>query len=126
MLQDHPVDLISTHPIFYKSKKETQVGKYLFNENQKVNLKEGVTKDFKIIIGSDVWIGDNVVIMPGVEIGDGAIIGTGAIVTKSIKPYAVVAGVPAKLIRYRFSEERSEYLLRLKWWNKDFEWIEKK
>lgn len=125
MLQDHPVDLISTHPIFYKAKHETHVGRYLFDKNQKVNLKKGVNEDFKIVIGNDVWIGDDVVIMPGVEIGDGSIVGTGAIITKSVEPYSVVAGVPAKIIKYRFSEEQIRYLMEIKWWDKDFEWIEK-
>ena len=68
-------------------------------------------------IGNDVWIGAHVVIKTGVKIGDGAIIGSGAIVTKDVPPYAVVVGVPAKIIRFRFNNEIINKLLNLKWWN---------
>ena len=74
-------------------------------------------------IGSDVWIGNDVLIMGGVKIGDGAIVGAGAIVTKDIPPYSVNVGVPAKTIKYRFTEEQKEKLLSDKWWEKDEEWI---
>lgn len=123
MIMDHPVDLISTHPIFYESDIDNKIGENLFEENQEVNLKKGVTEEYKIVIGNDVWIGDNVVIMPGVTIGDGAIVGTGAIVTKSVPPYAIAVGVPAKVKRYRFSKNEIDKLLKLKWWDKDFEWL---
>ncbi len=68
-------------------------------------------------IGNDVWIGDNVFIKGGVTIGDGAVIGAGAVVTKDVPPYAIVGGVPAKIIRYRFDAEVIEELLELKWWS---------
>lgn len=70
-----------------------------------------------IEIGNDVWIGANVVILPGVKIGDGAILAAGAIVTKDVEPYAIVGGVPAKHIKYRFPEEMRKSFLRIKWWN---------
>ena len=57
--------------------------------------------------------------MPGITIGNGAIIGAGAIVTKDVPDYAIVAGVPAKIIKYRFSEEIINKLLELKWWDLD-------
>jgi tetrahydrodipicolinate N-succinyltransferase len=69
------------------------------------------------IIGNDVWIGANVLIRDGVSIGDGAVIAAGAVVTKNIQPYAIVAGVPAKLVRYRFSDEIIQELLDWKWWD---------
>lgn len=69
-----------------------------------------------IVIGNDVWIGYEAVIMSGVTIGDGAIIGTRAVVTKDVPPYAIVGGVPAKLIRKRFSEDTVGKLLKLQWW----------
>lgn len=70
-----------------------------------------------VIIGNDVWIGSHVLINGGVKIGDGAVIGAGAVVVKDVPPYAIVGGVPAKIIRYRFSEEIISKLLEIKWWN---------
>ncbi len=71
----------------------------------------------KTIIGNDVWIGCNSVILEGLTIGDGAIIGAGSVVTKSVEPYSIVAGNPAKLIRMRFSSDIITRLLDLKWWD---------
>lgn len=68
-------------------------------------------------IGHDVWIGSHVIIMQHVNIGHGSIIGAGSVVTKDIPPYAIAVGTPAKVIRYRFSEEKIAYLLSLKWWD---------
>ena len=73
----------------------------------------------RVLIKNDVWIGANSVIMPGVTIGNGAIIGAGAVVTKNVPDYAIVAGVPAKIIKYRFSEEIILRLLDLQWWDLD-------
>lgn len=70
-----------------------------------------------IVVGSDVWIGYEAVILSGVTIGDGAIIGARAVVTRNVPPYAIVGGVPARLIRKRFDDKTIETLLRLKWWN---------
>lgn len=72
------------------------------------------------IIGNDVWIADGVLIKGGISIGDGAIIAANAVVTRDVPPYAIVAGVPAKIIKYRFSEEIINSLLELKWWNYKF------
>jgi acetyltransferase-like isoleucine patch superfamily enzyme len=72
-----------------------------------------------INIGNDVTIGANAIILPAVNIGHGAIIGAGAIVTKDVPPYAIVAGVPAKLLRYRYDTERIKKLLKIAWWNWD-------
>lgn len=83
--------------------------------------KKDVTKAWdnkgNIVIGNDVWIGYEAVILAGVTIGDGAIIGTRAVVTKDVPPYTVVGGVPAKLIKRRFSEETISALLEIQWWN---------
>ncbi|WP_370976719.1 CatB-related O-acetyltransferase [Enterobacter roggenkampii] len=70
-----------------------------------------------VIIGNDVWIGDGAFIKNGVTIGDGAIIGAKAVVTKNIPPYAIVAGIPAEVIGYRFDEKTICSLLESKWWN---------
>jgi hypothetical protein len=68
-------------------------------------------------IGNDVWIGGGVIVLQGTTIGDGAVIAAGAVVTRDVAPYAVVAGVPARVLKYRFSPEQVEYLLRLRWWD---------
>ncbi len=68
-------------------------------------------------IGNDVWIGLRVCIMDGITIGDGAVIGANSVVTHDVPPYAVVAGAPARVIKYRFTPEIIEKLLNLKWWD---------
>jgi tetrahydrodipicolinate N-succinyltransferase len=78
-----------------------------------------------IIIGNDVWIAADVKIKQGVKIGDGAVLATQSFVTKDVPPYAVVGGNPAKIIKYRFTEEQIKDLLEIKWWNWDDEEIKK-
>ena len=70
----------------------------------------------RTVIENDVWIAANCCIKQGVTVGTGAVVGAGAVVTKDVPPYAIVAGVPAKVIRYRFDEETIKMLLRSKWW----------
>ena len=72
---------------------------------------------FSAIVGNDVWIGSHVLIRGGVTIGDGAVIGMGSVVTKDVPPYAIVAGNPAKIIRFRFEDKTIRKLLEIKWWN---------
>jgi len=103
----HPINYLSIHPFQYSK------DFIISNNSQKVKFKNSEP----IIIGNDVWIGKNAIIMDGVTIGDGAIIGAGAIVTKNIPPYAIAVGIPARVIKYRFSEEIIKELLELKWWN---------
>ena len=71
------------------------------------------------MVGNDVWVGSHVLINGGVTVGHGAVIGAGAVVVKDVPPYAIVGGVPAKVIRYRFSPDIIEKLLELEWWNLD-------
>lgn len=79
--------------------------------------------EYTIEIGSDVWIGDNVSILPDVKIGHGAILGTGSVITKSVEPYTIVGGVPAKWIKDRFSLKVKKELLESEWWNWEAEKI---
>ena len=78
-----------------------------------------------VVIGNDVWIGERVMVLGGVTVGDGAIIGAGALVTKDVPPFSVVAGVPARVIKDRFTEPLKETLLKTKWWDLSEEELKK-
>ena len=102
--QNHPVNWTSTHPYFY----EAQFGIASADMLAPATLK----------IGHDVWLGQGAIILPGCkEVGTGAIVGAGSVVTKTVPPYAIVAGNPAKVIRYRFNDEKVKLLLESEWWN---------
>jgi hypothetical protein len=75
-------------------------------------------------VGNDCWIGHEACFVGGVEVGDGAVVLARAMVTKDVPPYAIVGGVPAKVIGYRYDEATIEMLLRVKWWDKDVKWFE--
>ena len=104
----HPLNLLSTSNIFYKKKNpfglQLTPKDYAFNEYK------------KIYIENDVWIGAKSIIMDGIHIGNGAVVAAGAVVTKDVPPYAIVAGVPAKIIRYRFNENQCSQYLASHWW----------
>lgn len=104
---NHPMDRKSMHGFFFNP----NLG-YCNDEREYSPLS----------IGSDVWLGHNSVIMPSVErIGDGAVIGAGAVVFKDIPPYAVVVGNPGRVVRYRFSPDAIEQLLKERWWERDID-----
>lgn len=84
---------------------------------EKSNVASAWDNKGDIVIGNDVWIGFEAVILAGVKIGDGAIIGTRAVVTKDVPPYSIVCGIPAKVIRKRYSPDIIEQLLSLRWWD---------
>ena len=120
----HPSDtFVSTHPAFFSTLKPagfTFANKGIFDEHIYIDDH----KKYTVEIGNDVWIGNNAIIMDGLKIGDGAIIAAGAVVTKNVLPYAIIGGMPAKLIRFRFSETQIKRLLDIKWWDWDFKKIE--
>lgn len=128
VIGNHPTSVfVTTFPSFYYDT-ESQLG---FTYHKGKPIYQGLRKfpqgekEYQVVIGNDVWIGCNSLILGGVKIGNGAIIGAGAVVTKDVPPYSVVVGVPAKVIKYRFSEEQIEQLEMIKWWNWPIEYIER-
>ncbi len=107
-LSNHPLDHIGTSGIFF-SKSRGWVEKSTFSDST----------DKRANIGCDVLISANAMILNGVKIGHGAVIGAGAFVNKDIPPYAIVVGNPATILRYRFSEQLIERLLKSQWWDFD-------
>jgi len=89
-----------------------------------MNPKDAWDNKGDIVIGNDVWIGYDSIIMSGVTIGNGAIIGTRAVVTKDVPPYTIVGGVPAKVIKKRFSDDVISKLLKINWWDWHYERIQ--
>lgn len=125
-LGNHPInENISTHPAFYNNVKKVCGFTFHDTEQEIFNPLKYIdsSNQYIVDIGNDVWIGSNALIMDGVKIGDGAIIAGGAVVTKDVEPYAVVAGVPAKVIKYRFSPSSISVLCKFKWWDKPQSWI---
>ena len=109
----HPIDGISTSPFFYSN----------LNQLGKTIVKDSIVTEFlPVVIGSDVFIGANVTILSGVKIGHGAVIAAGAVVVKDVPDYAIVGGVPTRIIRFRFKSDVIENMLRVKWW----EWPEER
>lgn len=107
----HPMEWVGMSPVFYKGRDSVRkkFSEYL--------LDPAVVT----YIGHDVWIGHSAVLLSGIQIGDGAVVGAGAVVTKDVPPYGVVAGNPARLIRYRFDEATISALEEIRWWEFDDE-----
>ncbi len=108
----HPTrDWVSTSPVFYSARHNPHValdpGAEPFAENPRT------------FIGHDVWIGYSAIVLPGVRVGTGAIVAAGAVVTRDVEPYRIVAGVPAKPVRGRFTDEEATWLLESRWWDWD-------
>jgi len=101
---DHRTDWVSTYPFPAFFKQSNKVTDYVASRGD-------------VVIGNDVWIGYGAKIMSGVTLGDGAVVGAGAVVAKSVPPYAVVVGNPARVVKYRFAPDKIEHLLSIQWWH---------
>jgi len=106
---NHPLWRPTSHHFTYRSKF------YGFGEDDEEIFQW--RRDHKVILGHDVWIGHGATILPGVRIGTGAVVGAGSVVTKDVKPFVIVAGVPPRMIRRRVSEEVGAALMRIAWWD---------
>ena len=111
----HKLDCVSTHPAFYL--KNTPLAKTYC-------LQDEFSSSKQTVIGHDVWIGERAIILDGVTIGTGAVIAAGAVVTKNVEPYCIVGGVPAKVLKMRFTEIEIKRILASTWWDKDEQWLE--
>lgn len=122
---NHPTHTyVTTYPAFFRK------GKFCGLEFNPSNLFEEYTytdesKKWLCEIGCDIWIGDSVSILNGIHIGDGAIVAAGAVVTKDVPAYTIVGGVPAKVIRSRFTNEQIDFLLKTKWWDMNIDTLTK-
>lgn len=121
----HPTrDFVSTSPVFHLKNAviNTYVEQDMYDPYERRKNKD---RQWDAVIGNDVWIGTRVMLMGNVSIGDGAIIGAGSVVTKDVPPYAVVAGNPARILRYRFPDEQIKQLQNMRWWEREEAWLQK-
>lgn len=115
----------TTCPMFFSlNPNHSQSGSTFATEQMFEELKFAVPeKHLDVEIGNDVWIGERAILIGGIHIADGAVVLAGAVVTKDVPPYAIVGGVPAKIIRYRYDEEIINFLLNIQWWNNSEDWF---
>ena len=116
----------TTCPLFFSEKGNGNPQGKSFAKKQMIDEFLYYDKGREIVnrIGNDCWIGANVTLVGGVEIQDGAVVLANAVVTKDVPPYAIVGGVPAKVIGYRYDKETIDFLKRVQWWNNEPQWFE--
>jgi len=115
---DHPVERISQHKITYRP------NEYFLGAKIDKAFRDGRMAK-RVEVGHDAWIGHGAIIMPGVRIGHGAVVAAGAVVTADVAPHAIVAGVPARFLRWRFEPKISERIIALAWWGWDHDRLAK-
>lgn len=115
-LPSHPTKFISTSPLFVNIQNGTG---YSWAKQDLFNSVPA-----KVVIGNDVWIGMKSTIMGGITVGNGAIIAAHSVVTKDVPPYAIVGGVPSKIIKYRFDDDIIEALQKSEWWNRSDDFLQ--
>ena len=120
---EHPADWLSSHPFAF-TRPDHLPPFYRLPEFRALAPDEtappnAYTDAVETVIGHDVWIGAGAFVKRGVRIGDGAIVAAQAVVTQDVPPYAIVAGVPARIVRRRFDETLIERLLSFRWWQYD-------
>ena len=107
---NHPLHRAALHHFTYRS------ASYDMGDADDTEFFEW-RRSHKVTMGNDVWIGHGAIVLPGVSIGTGGAVGAGAVVTKDVPPFAIVVGVPAKVLRFRFDDDTQAALLRVAWWN---------
>jgi phosphonate metabolism protein (transferase hexapeptide repeat family) len=116
---NHPMGRVSQHHFTYRRR---QYGFGSQDDQEFFNWR----KSDQVIIGNDVWIGHGATITAGTNVGTGAVIGAGSVVTHDVNPYEIVGGVPARRIRWRFSDEVIQKLLAIAWWDWDHQIVEER
>ncbi len=109
---EHPIERVSQHKVTYRP------NEYFLNAKLDTAFRER-RRGALVEIGHDAWIGHGAIVMPGIKIGNGAVVAAGAVVTSDVEPYAIVAGVPARFLKWRFEPDISARIISLAWWDWD-------